>query len=53
MSSIEFLCLLFGAVLIPIYITPGYYWWTAFFILLLLALAYEFSARLDSWTEQK
>lgn len=45
------LILLAGAVLIPIYLTPGYYWWTAFFLMLLVATSANVSKRIDEWNE--
>ena len=45
------LVLLIGAVLIPVYITPGYYWWTAYFIIGSLINAHYFGERMDKWSE--
>ena len=41
--------LLIGAVLIPVYITPGYYWWTIFLLLVMVCDSINFTKRLNSW----
>ena len=45
------LILLAGAVLTPIYLTPGYYWWTAFFLMLFVATSESVGKRIDEWNE--
>lgn len=49
MSEISALALLAGAVLIPVYITPGYYWWSALFLLIFLVMGSSYADRLDKW----
>ena len=47
-----FICII-GAIFIPIYITPGYYWWTAFLILLYFALGNSLGDRIDKWEDNE
>ncbi|RLA05142.1 MAG: hypothetical protein DRQ47_01895 [Gammaproteobacteria bacterium] len=38
-----------GAILIPVYITPGYYYWTALLLLMFFMSGYALSQRLNKW----
>lgn len=42
--------LLTGMVLIPVYITPGYYWWTALFFVVLIISSETASDRINYWS---
>lgn len=44
---LEQMILLSGAVLIPIYITPGYYWWSAFALIVYFVTANAANSRLN------
>ena len=50
-STVLDIFLLLGAVLIPIYITPGYYYWTAILIFMFLSAGNSFSKRIDKWEQ--
>jgi len=43
------LVMLAAAVLIPVYVTPGYYWWTAFFVFLVAIDGYALGLRMNLW----
>lgn len=48
--SVGQILMLAAAVLIPIYITPGYYWWTAFFIIMVMGDGVMIGKRMNLWT---
>lgn len=43
------LTLLTAMVLIPVYITPGYYWWSGLLFLLVLISSNGAATRMDEW----
>lgn len=50
-SLVSDLALLAGAILTPIYATPGYYWWSALLIIFMIASSVGFTERLNGWKE--
>lgn len=43
------LVMLGAAVLIPVYVTPGYYYWTAFFVFGVICDGYMLGKRMNLW----
>lgn len=43
--------LLTGAVLIPVYLTPGYYWWTAIMLAIMVFSTSAMHLRLAEWDQ--
>lgn len=48
-NTVGQISLLAGAVVIPVWVTPGLYWWTGLFLLMFAASDLGSSNRMDSW----
>jgi hypothetical protein len=48
-TLIETLALLLLAMIVPVWITPGYYWWTVVCFVLLAGSGHSFTKRVNDW----
>jgi len=49
-SLIQSIVLVVLAIVIPIWLTPGYYWWSSILLFLIIVGSHGLGKRMDLWT---